>query len=362
MSWSLPFYFPGYPLRRRCTTLCKHIRAGNIDGVQELLRKDSRLVHARNKKGVTLLMLAAIHPDAALAVQMIDELVSEGASLGRRDRRNRHVLLHACLHGAGRAVMERLLEHGGYSIFKWNDFGIDGQTALLLACTRADTPMTTFLLDRIEIETYAKHNHPFKVLKAAIDTGNERHALETAQHEKIRASIQDPERTRYKGSGATELAWTISTCTEAAVGKSMMQLVQVMDQFNWRKVSRAVWYMVNQLVREGVDVYATVPAELLTIGKQFTGDWRWSLVRELCVARFGSGDEGQTHPLARLPDDAFLRVAAFVVPPPFRHPSEYVSQWCRCSGRALFGECYWHDSYKATRSDYHWPYNWTGSS
>ncbi|GMF10758.1 unnamed protein product [Phytophthora lilii] len=203
-----------------------------------------------------------------------------------------------------------------------------------------------------------KAEPPFRVLSVAIETRQEHHALEIVQHEKIRASLINPEVTRYKGCGAPELKFTVLTCTEAAVGLGMIRLVQAMNHLNWRKVSRAVWYMINSLVRHGSDVAASVPKEFLTIGKQFTDDWRWSLVRELYTARY----DGNHHALSRFPGDVFHRIVAFAVPPAFQHPSEFVLRWCKCSNATLFGECYWHDSYKATRSDYYRPYNNCGTS
>jgi hypothetical protein len=351
MGWHLP--------RRLRFAFHSRIRAGDIDGMLDLLIIDRRLVNVRNKKQATALMAAAIHPDARLSVQMIELLVEKGATLGSRDCRQRHALLHACKHGASRAVVKALVasnERQGGAKFRWHDLDNDGLTALMLASMQGNTQVAIFLLNKVDIQRSAKQSHPFKLLKAAIDTGNERHALAIGRHEKIRASIHDPELTRYKGSGVPELAATIATCTEAALEKDMLALVQEMNQLNWRKVSRVVWYTINKLVQHGVEVTTVISPQLLKIGRQFTSAWRWSLVRELFVARY----KERSHPLARLPDAVLHQVVAFAVPQAFRHPSEFVGRWCTCYDAQDFGECYWHDSYKATRSDYFRAYNYGG--
>ncbi|GMF10757.1 unnamed protein product [Phytophthora lilii] len=193
----------------------------------------------------------------------------------------------------------------------------------------ANSSVTLLLLDRIDIVRHAKQNHPFRVQKAAIDSGNEQHALEVAMHDKIQASIWHPELTSYRGSGAPTTKWTITSYTKAAVDQGMTDLVQVLNQFNRRKVSRAVWYEIHNLSCDGIDILTTMPRVLLRIGKSFTDAGRWKQVRDVYLARYGGSDKAG-HLLACLPDDVFHRVVAFVLPPSFQHPSTFEMRCCDC--------------------------------
>ncbi|EGZ08020.1 hypothetical protein PHYSODRAFT_527744 [Phytophthora sojae] len=130
---------------------------------------------------------------------MVELLMEQGACLGSHDCRGQK--------------------------FHWHDRDIYGDSALMLASRTANTPVTMQLLNEINIVRYAKQNHPFKVLKRAIKSDNERHAMEVAMHENIQSSINNPEVTRFKGSGKPELSWTLSKCTEAAFDRGMTDLV-----------------------------------------------------------------------------------------------------------------------------------------
>ncbi|RLN49890.1 hypothetical protein BBJ28_00002012 [Nothophytophthora sp. Chile5] len=332
-----------------CRAFHEEVRAGNVDGMLELLELEPRLVHARNEDRATSLMVAAVHPNASRAIQMVDLLMDRGAYLGSHDSHRRSALIFACQRGIDPTVIDRLFQWNtvrGGTKFTWFNCDDRGRSALVLASMEQHTAVATLLLDRIDIKRYSRCNIPLKILQAAIDSGNEQHALEIAGHQQIRTTLEDPERTRYKGSGRPYLAYTLSTCTEAAVERGMVDLVQVMNQFNWRKVSRAVWYKIREFSRQGVEIQTTVPPVFLTIGKQFTNDWRWTHVRGLFLARYyglvekpGTGSELQKHPLGLLPDEVFARVVTFVVPEAFWHPSESVPGWCGCEKDSVRSEC-----------------------
>ncbi|KAL4166345.1 hypothetical protein KRP22_013607 [Phytophthora ramorum] len=351
--------------------LCRAFHAiildGDIDEMLELVEIEPLLVHARNEDRATSLMIATSHPDPLRAVEMMKMLVQRGAYLGAHDSDRRHSLIYACEHNAGRLVVENLLQWNdqcGGTKFHWYDCDTRGQSALVLASKRANTPVATLLLGKFDIRSYAKQNHPFKTLKVAIDSGNAQHALTIALHESIQASIKTPEITRYKGSGTPTLPWTISTCTEAAIDQGMIDLVQVLNQLNRRKVSRAVWYTIHKLFCDGVHVLTAVPRELLLIGRYFTDAWRWIQVRELCLMRYGCNQDETEAPdrlLPSLPDDVFHRVVAFAVPSAFQHPSDFEKRWFNCDNVNVFGECRWHDCYKATQSDYDRLFNYSGT-
>jgi hypothetical protein len=341
----------------------ENIRDGNIDRMLELLEVEPALVHARNGDRATALMVATTFPDTQRAVELMKLLLDQGARLGCHDSSRRQTLLYACTHNVDCFVVGTLLQWNdqlGGTKFNWHDVDAGGRSALVLASGRANTAVTTLLLDKINIARYAKQNHPFRVLKAAIDSGNEPHALQVAQHRKIHPSLEEPEVTRYKGSGAPHLAWTISSCTEAAVDLGMLELVQVLNQLNRRKVARAVWYKMHKLSEDGIDVLATVPRVLLQIGMHFTSAWRWRHVRELCLVRYGRNQdelEGGLRLLVSLPGDVFHRIVAFVAPTAFQHPWDFVKRWCDCRNVDAGGKCRWHDMYWATRSDYYRLFN-----
>ncbi|EGZ06434.1 hypothetical protein PHYSODRAFT_531275 [Phytophthora sojae] len=93
---------------------------------------------------------------------MIDLLMEKGAVLGSRDRHRRH----------------------GGGVLKWSHCDDDVRSSLILACDGGHTRLALRLLDEIDVEEYAMQNHPFQVLEAAIETGNEAHAMGIAQHPK----------------------------------------------------------------------------------------------------------------------------------------------------------------------------------
>ncbi|OWZ24710.1 hypothetical protein PHMEG_000142 [Phytophthora megakarya] len=335
----------------------------------QLLDHEPALVHARNEDRETSLMVATTYSGIPKAIEMMKLLIENGAKLGSHDRLRRQTLIYACTHNADLRIIEALLdwnEFRGGTKFNWHDRDSLGQTALTITSKLANTAVTTFLLDKIDIVTYAKHNHPFKILKEAIDSGNEKHALVIALHGKIQSSIEEPEITRHKGSGFPEFPWTISTCTEAAIDQGMIDLVQVMNQLNRRKVSRAVWYSIYKRVIhvDGNDILSTIPRVLVTIGRYFTDVWRWKQVGELCLVRYGHNKadlEGNLRLFSSFPDEVFHRIVAFVVPPAFKHPIDFEERWCHCYNMRESGECRWHDCYEAKRTDYDRHFNYRGT-
>jgi len=108
-----------------------------------LLEVESRLVNSRKADQETALMAATSHPDTPRALEMTHFLLGRGAHLGLRDRRDHHVLLHACLHNADVAVVDALLVWNARQRrrpFRWDDRDSQGRTASVLASELANTP------------------------------------------------------------------------------------------------------------------------------------------------------------------------------------------------------------------------------
>jgi len=128
-----------------------------------LLEVEPRLVNSRKADQETALMAATSHPDTPRALEMTHFLLGRGAHLGLRDRRDHHVLLHACLHNADVAVVDALLVWNARQRrrpFRWDDRDSQGRTASVLASELANTPVTTLLLDRIDGWRNAEENEP----------------------------------------------------------------------------------------------------------------------------------------------------------------------------------------------------------
>jgi len=190
----------------------------------------------------------------------------------------------------------------------------------VIASELANTPVTKLLLDRLDAWQSAKEHHSIKVLKVAIETGDETHAVEVALHPTIQAWIKTHERTQYVGAGG---GWHIFSTTGAAVDAGMLGLVQVLNQLHQRSVSRVVWFKIYRLYRDAPEVLTTVPRVLRRVGVHFAHTWRWKQVREICLVRYGCSREardGEECLLVSLPDGVFHRIVAFVVPPAFQLP------------------------------------------
>ena len=98
----------------RMADFLQQIRLNSIDSALETLKSQrNRVSNAKTPDGsVSALMLASELTPPSKAIQLIDALVLNGASLNKRVEKRRHVILYACEAGVDPSIIDALL--------KWN--------------------------------------------------------------------------------------------------------------------------------------------------------------------------------------------------------------------------------------------------
>jgi hypothetical protein len=300
------------------------VRAGDIERLRHMLEQEPLLSRARTRERETPLLLASVHPDAHKAVEMIDLLMEKEAVLGSRDRRKRNALLYACHHGVEWVVVECLMKWNasmGGGVLKWSHCDESVHSSLLLACLGGHTQLALRLLDEIDMEKYEMQNHPFHVLQAALELGDEAHALAIAEHPKIQSAVRD------KGAGGILDKHTLRRCVGAAVEREMATVLGFLDSLNHPEVSKSTWRSTLRLsaAQEMVQPVTTNPV-ILGIADQFERDQRWEKVKGLFLLRSRGQEVGivpgqlRADLLGLLPDQPFRLIVEFTTQKELHRP------------------------------------------
>lgn len=151
----------------------------------------------------------------------------------------------------------------------------------------ASTPVTTLLLDKIEIVVYAKQHHPFRILSARVMRNS---------RWKTDCMIKFKHQPETPRSPVTEIV-TLLYCLGQFPRTRELLLIQASGV-------RCRAQCGMQPSRDGVEILTTVPRVLLSIGRCFTDAWRWKQVRDWWLAVYSHSQdntEKEGHPLGASP-------------------------------------------------------------
>lgn len=155
--------------------------------IQQLREKGNRISNSKNEDGVSALMLATELVDIPEAVELISALMRAGASINKRDKKRRHVLLYACEKGVDPTIFDELL--------KWNSMRKDAlrewwvqcdsnkNGVFVLACESQNFDLVKHVLS-IAYPLYSRENflesrsnHILKALESAVTVAEEDFAI-----------------------------------------------------------------------------------------------------------------------------------------------------------------------------------------
>lgn len=234
--------------------------------------------------GRTLLMAATTYPDPAVALRLVDVLLEHGADLLASDGNKRHVLMHACYHGASVNVIKRILktnkERGGWQL-SWTHRDDNGLDAVVLASHAGHGKLAAYLLDHVlDIAVTPIENYPLKVLETALEADDDACALDVLKS----AVMQQALKTKADAIALSRNPWkvncTVYSCVDAAVKSGQVKPIEHMIALNHEDPARAVWYSLS---RRGA-AFAATPA-IRKIGDQYWHDLMWSSVRPFVLLR-----------------------------------------------------------------------------
>ena len=260
------------------------LRAGDVSLAHDQLSCTPRLSNAR-MSGITPLM-ASMSADLywETQIKLIDLLMRNNASLAARDDNRMHVMLHACEQGASPKVIKHLMywnDRRGGDVFRWSHCDSCKNGALVLAASSGSIPLVQQLLV-IRGCCNDDSNDPVKVLKGAIDSGNEQLVLLILDHYKSESmGVQDVEMyisdddcynvsdddDDYYNRQSCWVTLKVSDCVDCAFESGMFEAVQSLASLS-DDVHHAIWLCCQKGAKAGSPINGP-PASLVAIGKRF---------------------------------------------------------------------------------------------
>jgi len=290
------------------------VRQGNEVSVRALLQSNRTLANARDGTSATPLMVASTLQDPAHAIAIMDVLLAFGAQLATRDNNRRHVLLHACAHGASPAIINRLVELGKTGArggaFHWKHCDSERRDAFELAVRSGSTVLVKHLLNRVEaFSDYVA----LPDLWAAISANDTAMAL--VLFEAVEDDVFCDSRHEYgmyrddddDDDGRPQVSEV--ACANEAVRKSMWAVVE-------RFEPKVLWQVQQRLAGETEPeprlVSAAVAYEAVRM-RQLMQTMVWPRIKYLALLRRRERLRDAFSSAARISDDAFRLVALFML-------------------------------------------------
>ena len=265
--------------------------AGDVSLIKEQLSCTPRLSNAR-KSGITPLMACVsadkLYTSLETQIELIDLLMRNNASLAARNDNRMHAMLYACWQGAPFNVIQRLMywnDRRGGNVFRWSHCDTDKNGALVLAVNSGSIRLVKQLLS-IPACCDDDSNNPIKVLRAAINSGNEQLVLLILNHFKTK-SIEITDFTMYLSDGDDDydnyddyddcytqqsayVTLKVADCVESAFQNRMFKTIEILPYLN-DGVPQTIWQHC-QRAKQAKNPMDELPASVVTIAKRFFVD------------------------------------------------------------------------------------------